>query len=472
MPSGKVTCAAAVLGVAIALTGCSGSADKAGGDRPAKPTVLTLANYGSGPNELAPFAAEVSRRSHGTLRIAFENFWRDGQPNLESKLIRDVVAGRAAMGWAGSRAWDAFGITSFDALHLPFLIDSDRLEQAVLEGPLPAQMLPALHRLGLVGVGILPGELRWVVGVRKPLVRVGDFSGLRFGTTPARAAHDTMSLLGAKPISFLRLDSVRGFGGFDFPITSFEANHYDLQARFITTNLAFWPRPIVIFVNETVYRRLTPSQRAVLRSAAQQAMPGVVETAHGLEQKAMAALCLRGHTRFVQVSARDLARFRAVTKRVRTSVDETTRRYERAVERIKRRVAAPPQRAPGCPPSGSTVGAIPNGTYVSTMTAADGRRARIPAADPFYRVLPIRHRLVVRGRSFVLYDGFPDGHTKVSLEGTYTAYRGKVVFSTTTETLLPISWSVSGRDLRFFDLPFHGSGYYGAMFSPPWKRTR
>ncbi len=58
------------------------------------------------------------------------------------------------------------------------------------------------------------------------------------------------------------------------------------------------------------------------------------------------------------------------------------------------------------------------------------------------------------------------------MEGTYTSYRGKVVFSTTTETLLPISWSARGRRLRFFDLPFHGGGYYGAMLSPPWTKTR
>ena len=184
----------------IAATSCSGTgADKAGGHHPATPAVLTLANYSSAPNELAPFAAEVSRRSHGTLRIAIENLWRDGQTNIEAKLIRDVAGGRVDMGWVGSRAWDGFGITSFDTLHLPFLIDSYRLEEAVLEGALPMRMLAPLRRLGLVGIGILPGELRRVVGVEKPLLRVGDFRGLRFGTTASRAARDTMQLLGASP---------------------------------------------------------------------------------------------------------------------------------------------------------------------------------------------------------------------------------------------------------------------------------
>jgi hypothetical protein len=153
-------------------------------------------------------------------------------------------------------------------------------------------------------------------------------------------------------------------------------------------------------------------------------------------------------------------------------VNNETRAYETAVEGIKRQLAAPPQQALACPSATSTGGAIPNGTYTSTMTAADGRRAQIPAGDSFYKTLPIRHRLVIRGRSFILYDTFPDGHTEANMEGSYTVYRGKVRFSTTMEKLLPISWSFDGRTLRFFDLPFHGTGYYGAAFPPPWTKTR
>jgi hypothetical protein len=333
-------------------------------------------------------------------------------------------------------------------------------------------MLAPLGRLRLVGVGILPGELRRVVGVRKPLIRLADFRGLRFGTTPARAAIATLRLLGARPVPFFKPKSVRQFDGFDFPIVYFEANKYDVQARYVTTNLEFWPRPLVIFMNRRVYERLAPEQRGLLRAAAHAAIPGAVRYTHGAEQKAMAALCLRGRTRFVRASAAALASLHAAVMPVLAGVNNETRDYETVVEGMKRQLAAPPQQTLACPSVRSTGGAIPNGTYTSTMTAADGRRAQIPAGDSFYKTLPIRHRLVIRGRSFILYDTFPDGHTEANMEGTYTVYRGKVSFSTTMEKLLPISWSFDGRTLRFFDLPFDGTGYYGAAFPPPWKKTR
>jgi hypothetical protein len=85
--------------------------------------------------------------------------------------------------------------------------------------------------------------------------------------------------------------------------------------------------------------------------------------------------------------------------------------------------------------------------------------------------LPIRHRLVIRGRHFALHSIGRDGTTDL-FEGTYSSYHGRVRFATTGETLLPLPWSFDGRTLRFFDLPFHGTGYWGAVFTPLWTKTR
>jgi TRAP-type C4-dicarboxylate transport system substrate-binding protein len=472
MPRTSMRRAAAIAAVTCLAVGCSGrKADKSGGQRPSKPVVLTMANYSFKPVELGAFAQAVSQRSHGTIRIAIHDQWRSGQDNRETKIIHDVQARRVAIAAVGTRAWDAVGITSFDALHLPFLIDNYRLEQTVLESTLPETMLERLNQLGLVGLGILPGELRRVVGVRKPLLKASDFRGLTFGTTPARAALATIRLLGGKPVPFLILDSIRRFDGFDFPITSFDGNEYDLQARYITTNLAFWPRPFVIFMNKAAYDQLAPSQRSLLRDAARAAIPGAADYTRGAELQAMKALCLRGHTRFVRASAAELAQLRAAVQPVLASVDPETRRYEHAIEQIKQKLGAPPQEPPSCPPAEPVAGAIPNGTYENTTTAADARRAHIRAGDPFYRHLPTHHRLVIRGTTFTLFDIWPSGHTQVEMEGSYSVYRTKLQFKGTSETLLPISWSFHRKTLRFFDLPFHGTGYYGAEFAPTWTKT-
>ena len=80
-------------------------------------------------------------------------------------MIRDVEAGKADLGWAGSRAFDNVGVQSFDALHAPLLIDNYPLEHKVLESPLCHEMLEGLEPVGLVGIGILPGPMRKPLGV-------------------------------------------------------------------------------------------------------------------------------------------------------------------------------------------------------------------------------------------------------------------------------------------------------------------
>src|SRR3954470_11698417 len=104
------------LVVLAGLAGCGGSGtDRGGGDRAAKPVVLTFA-YGDGG--LDGFAAAVQRLSHGTIQIRFSGQATMQPPAYETRIIADVRAGKADLGWVGSRA---FG--GFDALTAPLLID-------------------------------------------------------------------------------------------------------------------------------------------------------------------------------------------------------------------------------------------------------------------------------------------------------------------------------------------------------------
>src|SRR4051794_8803528 len=163
---------------ALALGGCGGGGgDKAGGNRVSKPTVLTFANGNGDPVELEPFAQAVEQRSGGTLRIAFKNSWRSGEREVERGLIRDVKTGKADLGWAGSRAFDDVGVSAFDALNAPLLVDSLPLEGAVLQSPLAGKMLDGLEPAGVTGLGLLPGPLRRPLASRASCAR---------GTTRAR----------------------------------------------------------------------------------------------------------------------------------------------------------------------------------------------------------------------------------------------------------------------------------------------
>ena len=190
----------------------------------------------------------------------------------------------------------------------------------------------------------------------------------------------------------------------------------------------------------------------------------------------MKALCDQGRTDFVRASLRPIWPRCAPPLRLRPPFgqlrDASLR--QRGIDAVKRGVAALAGASADVPVQrGATAGAIPDGTYESTMTAADVKRARRGAGDVLYcrpaDPPPTRHS---RPDVSPLLHGSANGHTQAEHgRDVLRLIASRFGFATTGETLLPFSWSFDGRTLRFFDLPFHGGGYYGAVFTPLWTKT-
>src|SRR4029450_4576988 len=135
------TCASpliAALVVAFIASACSGaSVDKAGGTRTKRPVVLTLANHEDAPQDTPLWIEEVQRRSGGSLRIQVTNRWRDQEADYDKGTIADVQAGKVQLAKVAARAYDTVGVTGFQALLAPLLIDNRTLEGRVLQSELP-----------------------------------------------------------------------------------------------------------------------------------------------------------------------------------------------------------------------------------------------------------------------------------------------------------------------------------------------
>jgi TRAP-type C4-dicarboxylate transport system substrate-binding protein len=208
----QVVLLAALAPVLVAGCGSPGS-DRAGGTPARKPRVLTLAFPFGESSDVDSFVHEVERLSDGTIRIDVKLSWRNGQAASERGLIRDVRAREADLGAAGSRSWDSVGVTSFRALHAPFLIDSYTLEERVIRSPLVDDMLEAVKPLRLEGLGVLPGPMRKPLGIARPLVKPSDYRGLTIGVGQSRVANATMRALGATPVSFPFAGAITRFDG-------------------------------------------------------------------------------------------------------------------------------------------------------------------------------------------------------------------------------------------------------------------
>src|SRR5215207_7192643 len=467
----------AAVAVALVTSACDSSQpDRAGGENPAEPpagraTTLTLANVGSEPEVLEGFAEQVKELSSGTLRIRFENSWGQGRRgNAEVNVIRDVKAGKADLGWAGSRAFDLVDDRAFGPLHAPMMIDSYALELKVLQDDgVVRPMLESLDRVGLEGVGVLPGPLRRPLGVRR-LAAPQDWSGMRIGHAGGEQIARSLRALGARPRIIVSSGEFAGFDGVESHITSIAGNQYHHEAPYLTGNVVLWPRPLVLFAADTV----TPAQLAVLRGAADASARAVVEEPRSTEQDRLAVICHQG-LKVAVASESALAKLRQAFESVYTQLkgDSETRSTLARIERITSSLGEPTD-AVSCddqaPPSAA---AIPDGTYEVTVTPRDLVRAGIAPDDPIVRAGVAHFRLELdKGHYTVVNTKDPDPG-----EGTYSVYRDRIEFTMIDGTVLTGRWSFEDGRLRFEDVSEPGSRlwtrYARAMWSShPWTKVR
>jgi TRAP-type C4-dicarboxylate transport system substrate-binding protein len=343
--SGRI---AATLGLFLVLrAGCASSgSNKAGGHTAHKPLVLTLANFLPTGLDAGGFAANVARLSHGALRIEVESGWRAGQVKFEDALIGDVSAGKADLGIVGARAWDSLGVRTFRPLGAPLLINSYALQDAVLTSDLTAPMLKGLGPLGLTGVGVLPGSLRYPVGITRPLLRTSDYAGQTIGVQQSLVASATFRALGAKPVWFSVQPPIRGLNGFEQGIGNIPADRYP---TIVTANVALWPRPLVLFANRGAFARLSPAQQQILREAVDDDVRGETIGKVAQERQVTANLCRARLVRFVDATPVELAALRRAVAPLYGELDrdQENRRQIAQIEAI--RTKTPPQPPPRCP---------------------------------------------------------------------------------------------------------------------------
>ena len=235
-PRGAPVTVRAVLFLAVALgaAACAGGGgDKAGGGpepvaqapaRPVgKPVTLTLVTVDSLWAE--EFAAAVSRLSGGSIRIR-TRFGGSAIIDYERTLVGHVRAGRADLASVGARAWDRMGVTSFQGLVAPLLVDSLELEQRVLERPGARRALAGVEPLGLVGLAVLPGPLRRPFGLSRPLLGPDDYRGATVGIRLGRVADSTLRALGATPKGY-RIGALGRVDGAELDAATIQNNGYD-----------------------------------------------------------------------------------------------------------------------------------------------------------------------------------------------------------------------------------------------------
>jgi TRAP-type transport system periplasmic protein len=395
------TVALAVI-AAVVAGGCSGggaAGDKAGGS--GEPVVLRMANA-YGDLDVVPavqdFVSRVKERSGGNLRIRVASTWGDYADDAEQQVVRAVAAGEADLGWAGGRVFDTMGVSSFQALQAPMLIDSYALEQAVAASDMPGQMLQGLTKVGVRGLGVLGDGLRKPIAVKRPLLGAGDWRGITFGTLKSQGQAQAIRSLGATPMEVFRrlrnealLDG--RLQGLEMDLFVYERSALAQPAPYVTANVNLWPQMDVLFTNPGRLGALTEQQRGWLQQAAQDAT-GRSAALADRDAQSLKVACQSG-TRFANASQADLASLRKAFAPVYASLeqDSQTKAFIQRIRALKQSTPAGASLAipAGCTgkapeqPAGNT-GTAPadlNGTYRYLLTKEDARKVGDPEADEF-----------------------------------------------------------------------------------------
>jgi TRAP-type C4-dicarboxylate transport system substrate-binding protein len=461
----------AILGLLVAACGGSGDdastesaadVDRAGGRGLSEVTVLDFAqpNHEPGP-VLERWAEEVAKASEGTLEIEFHHYWRGGELDFEAQTIADVADGEVDAAWVGARAFDTVGVTSFQALVAPLLVDSHELQTAVFEAGIPEQMLKGLDELGLVGIGALPGPLFKILGKTHPYVTPADFGGKVVGIQSSGLHTDVFAALGATIELMPTGANISEVDGYAQQLGSIWGNHYELAAEYVTANVNLWPRPLILFANADVYESLDDAQRAALATASAAAVEASRAALDTEEADSGSFLCDAG-MQFPVASDGQLAELRAALEPVYAVLtsDPATSEHLDAIEGIKTDVGAEPHTVECARKADEAAASEIDGVYTQALTGQDTIDAIIDSGcdlpnfpDPS-EIPPdgtLTHRLTLRDGNLELLASFNDGEFEPAFIGSYDVLRDRVEIRDPIGEFT-VRWTLDGANLMFSDM--------------------
>jgi TRAP-type C4-dicarboxylate transport system substrate-binding protein len=350
---------AAALGLMLAVAGCGSGADKAGGGGGV--TTLQLGTPDAvgriSSRQAERFAAEVRKRSGGRLRIKVVHEANKkavgDKPAWDQTLASLVRGGKLDLAIVPARAWDRLGVTSLQALQAPFLITTMELAETVAKSPAAEPMLRGLGKGGVVGLALLPEELRHPVGFGHAMRGLGDFAGRELRVPLSNASYALMRALGARPVDL----SGEMFTGAvaSREVTGTESS-LGLSAGLpapatISANVTFYPKVNTLVANRGAFASLSGEQREVVRDAA------AATLAAGSFAPDAEAACRQGE-HVIEASAADIAALERAALPVYAKLehDPLTRALIARIRALKARAGAGPAPSECGPPPAADPG--------------------------------------------------------------------------------------------------------------------
>lgn len=145
---------------------------------------------------VAKFVELVNARSQGRIKI---------KPFYNAALGNDVQVTSALQGgtieFTVPQTTTLTGmVKEFEVLDYPFLFDTEKEAEAVLDGAIGRQLLDKLPEKGLVGLGYWENGFFNFTNSKHPVAKLEDFNGLKLRAVQAKISQESVKALGANPV--------------------------------------------------------------------------------------------------------------------------------------------------------------------------------------------------------------------------------------------------------------------------------
>lgn len=303
--------------VSCAVAGVAAAAD-------VKPRLI---RFGYGLNEesvqgrAARFLAqELEKVSGGKLKM--KTF---GSANLGSdEQMQGALAGGAQEMMVGSTAPLAGMVKEFGVFDLPFLFNSEKEADAVLDGQLGQDLLKKLEARGLVGLVYWENGFRNMTNSKRPINRAEDMQGIKLRVMQNQIALGVFNTLGANavPMPFSELFTAletRTVDGQENPITTIQSSKFYEVQPYLTISRHVYT-PWVVLASKKWWDTLSPDEQKLIRQAAAASRDFERKDSRADSAKAMTTLEQAG-MKINTISPEEVARMR---QKVQPVVDKYT----------------------------------------------------------------------------------------------------------------------------------------------------
>ena len=260
------------------------------------------------------FADLVSQKSGGKISVKlFPNGTLGGDVQVVSALQGGVIDMTAL-----SSGLLSGQVKEFVLFDLPFLFNSAREADAIVDGPIGKQLGDRLADKGLVALGYWELGFRNLTNSRHPVAKLEDFKGLKIRVVQSPIYIDLFNTLGANavPMPFPEVYSAleqRAVDGQENPLKSIElSKFYEVQPYLSLTRHIY--SPLSVLIGKKAWDKLTPDEQKLIQQSLTESQAYQRQFARGEDDKALAML--KTHMKVAELPPAEVAKIRAQIKPV------------------------------------------------------------------------------------------------------------------------------------------------------------